>query len=339
MLEAAIREGVALDYGCANGNCGQCRARIISGELQRIRPADYSLSAAEKASNFQLLCAHTAASDVVLEAQAAHVADDIVQQNVTARVRAIQYPHSELALLRVRTPRSQRLRFLAGQFAILRVKGLDVDFEASIGSCPCDSMNLEFHVRRVPGEAFSETVFTGLKSGDQIGVTGPKGDFILDEQFAGPLLFIAFDTGFAAIKSLLEHVTAQDNERPIILYWISCETEEPYLANLCRSWADALDQFSYRPKAIPMSFANAASEPDVARDFLNEMMDDILGELERDTDAGGPKISDFECFVSAPEPLLRIAQDRLLATGLCGDQLRLEPVRGNRQISCLRPPA
>ena len=32
LLEAALRAGVSLNYGCSNGNCGECRARLVSGE-------------------------------------------------------------------------------------------------------------------------------------------------------------------------------------------------------------------------------------------------------------------------------------------------------------------
>ena len=29
ILDAAIREGVPLNYGCSNGNCGMCKAKIV----------------------------------------------------------------------------------------------------------------------------------------------------------------------------------------------------------------------------------------------------------------------------------------------------------------------
>ena len=32
LLDAALRNGVSLNYGCSNGNCGDCKARVVSGE-------------------------------------------------------------------------------------------------------------------------------------------------------------------------------------------------------------------------------------------------------------------------------------------------------------------
>jgi len=31
ILEAGLRGGLALDYGCSNGNCGKCKAKVVSG--------------------------------------------------------------------------------------------------------------------------------------------------------------------------------------------------------------------------------------------------------------------------------------------------------------------
>jgi CDP-4-dehydro-6-deoxyglucose reductase len=33
ILEAAVRAGLRLGYGCASGNCGECKARVVSGEV------------------------------------------------------------------------------------------------------------------------------------------------------------------------------------------------------------------------------------------------------------------------------------------------------------------
>lgn len=37
LLEAGVRSGLALNYGCTSGNCGLCKARVISGEVKKPR--------------------------------------------------------------------------------------------------------------------------------------------------------------------------------------------------------------------------------------------------------------------------------------------------------------
>src|SRR5574339_247523 len=89
LLEAALRAGLSLDYGCSSGTCGRCKARLVSGQVQRVRHSDYALTAAEKAAGVLLLCCHTAASDLVIEAREAHGAADMPLQAVDARVKAV----------------------------------------------------------------------------------------------------------------------------------------------------------------------------------------------------------------------------------------------------------
>ncbi len=58
---------------------------------------------------------------------------------------------------------------------------------------------------------------------------------------------MAWNTGFAAIKSLIEQAMSLDHAQSIHLYWIATKTDDHYLDNLCRSWNDALDNFTYSP--------------------------------------------------------------------------------------------
>ncbi|MCZ7653462.1 MAG: 2Fe-2S iron-sulfur cluster-binding protein [Rhodocyclaceae bacterium] len=142
LLEAALRAGLAVNYGCSNGNCGLCKARVISGQVQKVRPHDYVLSEAEKNQGYTLLCSHAAVGDLVIEALETSSAGDIPQQQIVARIKAIEALGDDVRLLHLQTPRNNRLRFLAGQSATL-VAG-ETSAQLPIASCPCDDRNLHF---------------------------------------------------------------------------------------------------------------------------------------------------------------------------------------------------
>ena len=74
LLEAALRAGVKLNYGCGNGTCGMCKLRVTSGQVARTMPSDYPLSESEKAQGYVLACAHTAATQALLTGRAANAA-------------------------------------------------------------------------------------------------------------------------------------------------------------------------------------------------------------------------------------------------------------------------
>lgn len=261
LLKAALRAGLTPNYGCGNGNCGLCKARVVSGEAASVAPSDYCLSEAEKAQNHVLMCVCTAqSSELVLEVLEAGAPEDLPEQRIVAKVRRIDALNADVMRLHLQTPRSNRLRFLAGQRVTLGVRasvgdGSDIHGEFPVASCPCDDRNLIFHVsrtdRRTASADFSACLFDDrIKVADDVSVWGPWGGFVLEQGSARPLVFIAIDEGFAPINSLIEHAIAVDAAESIALYWASSQPGGQYLPNQCRAWAAALDEFSYLPLAV-----------------------------------------------------------------------------------------
>jgi len=326
ILDAAVKAGIAIDYSCGSGNCGNCKARLIEGELLPLRHQDYVFSAAEKATGYALMCCNSAASDLVIEADVARSAEDIEPRRIRVKVRKLDHVSDELLVLHMQTPRTERLRFLAGQYANLDFAGHG-DLDASIASCPCDDRRLEFHIRRRTGDPVSDYIFDKLAPGRSADLVGPMGSFVLDEQSRRPLVLIAFDTGFAAAKSLLEHATAQESGRDIRLFWIACNPEGQYLDNLCRSWRDALDEFRYTPISLSQDLTSLLGDGGRGVDRIGDVLEKILGET--------PEIEECDTYVCAPEVFLRAASQRLTRHGVGPDRVSLEPMRGNPQVDCL----
>jgi len=247
LLESALKSGLAVNYGCSNGNCGLCKARIVSGQVKKVRPHDYVLSEAEKSQGYTLLCCHAAVSDLVVEALETGDAGDIPQQQIVARIKANEALGEDVRLLHLQTPRNNRLRFLAGQSVTLTAG--EASAQLPIASCPCDDRNLHFHVERDPKDDFARQVFDMLRAGDAVTVFGPWGDFVLRADSPRPILFIASEAGFAPVKGLVEHAMSLDRTEHLHLYWHAARPAGHYLINLCRAWADALDNFRYTTMA------------------------------------------------------------------------------------------
>jgi len=246
ILEAGLRGGLALNYGCSNGNCGLCKLRVVSGDVRKIRHHDYSLTEAEKGLGYVLGCCNTAVSDVVLEADEARSNSDIPQQDIPLRVRKIDHPNRDVLIVSARTPRTSRLRFLAGQRATLSIEQVGSSLYP-IASCPCDDMNLQFHIAVDKSDPIASYLDASGKANDLLTLEGPVGSFALNENSPNPLVFIAEGIGFASVKGLIEHAMALDVAQNIYLFWIADSTEHHYLGNLCRAWNDALDNFDYVP--------------------------------------------------------------------------------------------
>jgi len=246
VLEAALHAGIAMAYGCSGGNCGECKARVVAGQVRQVRHHDFRLTEAEKLAGCALMCSCTALTDLVVEARVARFADDIPEQSIGAQVRRLEPLSDEVMLLELITPRSNRLRFLAGQSAHLEIGGARVTWP--IASCPCEERRLQFHVRRRAGHVASEHVFGRLRVGDAVPVTGPVGDFVLRDDSTRALIFIVWGwQGFAPVKSVIEHALAQESSESIALHWFGASASDHYHPKLCRSWAEAIDDFSFSP--------------------------------------------------------------------------------------------
>ncbi len=254
LLEAALRAGIPLNYGCSNGNCGECRARLVSGQVKKVHPHDFVIKEPEKADGVFLLCSYTAITDVVIEAKV-FGANDIPEQGITTKVKAVEMLGDDIAALHLTAPRSQRLRFLAGQHVELAFD--DAVGEYYVASCPCEDRHIEVHVRR-DNRPFSRKVFAGLRKETPVHLEGPHGEFVMKLDSRRPVLFIAWEDGFAPIKSLVQHAMSLEIAEAMYLYW-AADGVGHYQDNLCRAWADALDDFVYQPMSIA-SGAKAVAE-------------------------------------------------------------------------------
>lgn len=285
LLEAALRAGIALNYGCYSGTCGKCIARVVSGSVTKVSYSDFPLTEAERLQGSMLLCCNSATTDTVLEVSEAEGSADIPLQTIDLRVRKVETLSPSMLLLHLRTPRSNTLRFLAGQRAQLAL-GRGITRRLSIASCPCDSLNLQFHIPATDVELFTRV--RQLGSNDNVKLHGPFGNFVFEEHSGRPSLFIAYGTGFAPIKSLLEHTLALERGQPVQVLWLAAP-QGHYMHNYCRALADALDNVHYSP------LISEGTEQDILAQAL-----DRLENLEH-----------FDVYLAAPGELLTQARDAL----------------------------
>ncbi|MDP2805631.1 MAG: 2Fe-2S iron-sulfur cluster-binding protein, partial [Gallionellaceae bacterium] len=309
ILEGALRASVPLNYGCSGGSCGLCKAKVVSGEIKKTRFHDYVRTEADKRDGMVLMCSNSAVGEVVIEASVAGGAEEIPLQQISATVKSITVLTPEMALLHLRTPRTSRLRFLAGQSAILTVNQA-YSAILSIASCPCDDHNIFFHVRRTANNAFADYVFNQLKNNEVVEIEGPKGHFLFHENGNRPLCFFAFDTGFAPIKSLIEHAVSLDAGVPIFLYWIGSTENSIYLPNVGRAWADALDSFYFSPIVANFDVAN-----------FGNGQEDSFDALLHDVKQQRPELAESNVYIAGPAAAINKAHEYFLNAGVPSSQV------------------
>jgi len=251
---------------------------------------DYVLKQPEKDNGTILLCSYAPVSDVVIQANVSG-AKDIPVQTLTAKVKSVEVFNPEMGALHILAPRSQRLRFLGGQHVAVRANGAEGRY--AIASCPCEDRHIEIQIPNRPDDPLAQAVFGGLKANDSVEIEGPFGECVLDEDSPRPTIFLAFGAGFASIKSLIQHAMSLELAESMELHWVT-DSEGHYQDNLCRAWADALDNFVYAP---------------------HERTDDLEGLLDG-VAADYPDLHRFDLYASGSEDDLEVARRVFLARGL-----------------------
>ena len=236
ILEAALRQGLTLPYGCRDGACGACRGKVLSGEVDHGKAQDHALSQADRDQGLALFCCASPRSDLVIESREVRKAGDIPVKTLPVRVQSLERAAPDVMIVKLKLPASERLQFLAGQYVDILLKdGRRRSF--SLANAPHDDALLELHIRQVPGGLFTEQVFSQMKEKDILRINGPHGTFFLREDSSKPIVMIAGGTGFAPIKSVVEHAIAENCERPITVYWGGRRRVDLYAPAVPERWA------------------------------------------------------------------------------------------------------
>jgi len=236
VLTAALRQDLVLPYGCRNGACGSCKARIVEGRVDYGVYQAKTLTEEERAQGKALLCQARPLTDLVIEARTIGAAKDIPVRLLPCRVQKLERLADDVMVIYLRLPANERLQFLAGQYIEFLLKdGSRRSF--SMANAPHDDELIQLHVRHVPGGQFTDHVFRKMKERDILRFEGPLGTFFLRQDSDKPIVFVASGTGFAPIKSIIEAARHKGVTRPMTLYWGGRRPKDLYMNALAESWA------------------------------------------------------------------------------------------------------
>ena len=304
LLEAGLRQGLALPYECRNGGCGVCMCTVLHGSVDHGACQPGVLPEALRAQGKALMCCARPLSDVDIEVELDTGAARAPTAEHVARVARIDRMAPEVMRLILELPDGEVIPFKAGQYInILLDDGQRRAF--SFANAPQVQGHIELHVRRIPGGRFTGWVFNGLQVGDTLRFEGPLGDFNLRDS-GRPILFVAGATGFAPIKSIIEDAFARGVQRPMWLYWGVRKHADLYAMRLAGLWQQDHPQFHFVP---------VLSEPDPADHWQGR-----TGLVHEAMLADFPDLRGHEVYVCGSLQMVDTVVPAFLAQGL-GEEL------------------
>ena len=305
VLDTVLAAHVNLPHSCKGGNCGSCRARLVSGEVDYPRGVPLGLTADERADGYVLLCQAVPRTDLVVEAREIRRVTDVEIKSLPCRVARLERLAPDVMALYLRLPVIEDFHFRAGQYLDVMLPG-GGRRSFSIASPPHDSGLIELHVRRVSGGEFTEQVFNGLAAGALLRIEGPLGQFVWrepgPESPQGPVILVAGGTGFSPVKAILRQLLESGERRPVHLYWGARHEVDLYQ----RDWVAArIERFGN------LSFVSVLSEPagDEATRYRTGFVHDALL-------ADFCSLADAEVYAAGPPALIAALRAGLPARGL-----------------------
>ncbi len=300
VLDAALRQGLALPYGCRNGACRSCKGRVLEGEIDYPDGLPKSLTPLDATQGFALLCLARATTDCRIAVEEIDSEQKIVVRNLPCRVVQKRQLSHDVIGLELMLPASERLQYLPGQYVdVLLRDGRRRAF--SLANAPREDDRLELQIRRVPAGTFSEYVFQHLAVRALLRLRGPLGSFYLRKRDHRPIILMAGGTGIAPIKAIVEGALAGGFPGKIHLYWGVRTRRDLYMHDLASAWAAAHDGFDYAPV---LSEPLPEDEWSGRRGFVHQA---VLEDY--------PDLSPFTLYVSGPPIMVRAGRENFIDRG------------------------
>jgi len=301
VLDAALRQGIILPYGCRNGACGSCMGTVADGSVEYPDGPPAALTAADAVQQQALFCQARPASDLLIQVHEVDAARDIEVRTLPCRVNRLEHLAHDVIRIYLKLPDTERLQFLAGQYIDVLLKD-HAPRSFSIANAPHDDSFIELHIRNVSGGYFSDRVFNQMQEKALLRFKGPLGTFFLREDTDRPAILIGGGTGFAPLKGMLEHAFHTGLEKPLHLYWGVRAKRDLYLEELPARWLQDHTNFSYTP---------VLSEP-VPEDNWTGATGFVTDTVIRDY----PDLSGHDIYMSGPPVMVEAGHKLFMQHGL-----------------------
>ncbi len=213
VLESALESGIAYPHDCTVGTCGSCRSRLLSGKVDAITPFGYTLSREELQAGYILACQAVPETDLEI---AVELVDAAKLVRTTARlVETKDLTHD---IKQVTWETDVPVCYRAGQYMNVSWPGAPGPRSYSFSAAPVagGQNRLTTFIRRVPGGAFTEKLFSEDISSLPFEIEAPHGSFWLREAKT-PILLIGGGSGLSPLLSVLEDAASRGVQRDAIL--------------------------------------------------------------------------------------------------------------------------
>lgn len=270
-LNSLSRNKIYIPSACGGkGTCGTCKFRLIDYH-EPPKPTEMSfLSQTEVDTGVRLSCQTKVSTDLKILIPPGLLNAKVFQ----AKVIKIEKMTYDIKLVRFLL--DEPMHFKPGQYAQIMIPGFEEDRAYSIASDPKNPYEIELIIRQVPKGLASTYVNQVLKVGDKVRLTGPFGDFFLQEESNKPIIMIAGGSGKAPIRSIIYRLIDKGFNREATYFFGARTQADLYLTDYFMNVSKQFKNFSYVPALSHLPKEdNWAGERGLITDVVSRFTDDL----------------------------------------------------------------
>lgn len=301
MLRSALRAGLGFPYECNSGGCGSCKFELLDGEIEDLWPNAPGLSPRDIRKGRKLACQCRAISDCTIKVNLDHHAapESKPERVMISFVEALTLTEDMAEFV---FKSNAPARFIAGQFALLSLPGIEGDRAYSMSNLPNKEGIWSFIIKKMPTGKGSEFIFDKLKKGDAIALDGPYGMAFLKAEIPRDIVCIGGGSGLSPMVSIARAVASEPrlNGHKLHLFYGGRGPMDICTPAIIAELGDMKNR---------LASYSAVSDPDLASKygwdgavgFIHELVEKELGE----------NLSDYEFYFCGPPPMTQAIQKML----------------------------
>ncbi len=273
LLSTLSGEGIHLPSACGGkATCGACKFRLIDGGDMELLPTEIPLLSQEEQENgVRLSCQVKVRGDMKIEIPPGLLTAK-EYKTVVEYMEDLTY---DTKLVRFRLQNGQTIDFKPGQYAQIKVPGIEITRAYSMASNPKDNTVIEMIIRQVPNGQATTYVHKALEVGDKVSLTGPFGHFFLQETDK-EMICIAGGSGKAPIRSILSVLRDRGMPRQVKYFFGAKTTKDLYMTEEFMKLQEEFPNFTYIPAlSEPTPEENWTGEVGLITDVVDRRVGDL----------------------------------------------------------------
>ncbi|MDT8316668.1 MAG: FAD-binding oxidoreductase [bacterium] len=271
LLSSLLFKKIFIPSACGGrGSCGYCKLKVPEGGGMLMPTERPYLSHKELDDNMRLACQVKVKNDMEVEVPEEYLAI----QEYKAAVKYSKELTYDIKEIRFKLIEPGNIKFKPGQYIQFHIpsKSETIYRAYSISSQASTPDEVELIVRLVPGGTGS-TYIHNLKEGDEVTISGPYGEFYLQEDSPLDIVCVGGGAGMAPLKAIIYSLFAKGSDRKVDLYFGVRATEDLFYIKEFDKLKEEHPNFNY---CYALSSPGETDDWDGEKGFIHLVLEKLL---------------------------------------------------------------